>query len=103
MAVVGAVSANDGLICFDVKERSINSNDFCNFLRRLRGRTPGRLTILLDNASIHKTRRVKELCRELKIDIIYNVPYCPQFNGIEHVWAMAKAKYKTMVAQMFVS
>jgi len=37
---------------------------------------------------------VKEYCAENKIHIIWNVPYCPWFNGIEEYWAMAKKKFK---------
>ena len=31
---------------------------------------------------------------ELNIIPIFNVPYCPQFNGIESVFSMIKATYK---------
>ena len=33
---------------------------------------------------------------ELNITEIYNVPYCPQFNGIESYFSQIKATYKKM-------
>lgn len=48
------------------------------------------LLILLDNCSIHKTKTAMKRAKELNIELLFNVPYSPWFNGIELVWAMAK-------------
>ena len=93
-ACIGAVSAERGLIFYDLRPKSIKSSDFCLFLRQLKSRCVKSPVILLDNCTVHKAKIVKELCIELGIKVIFNVPYAPQFNGIEHVWAMAKSKFR---------
>ena len=52
--------------------------------------------MFLDNLSVHKTRDAKLLFEELNITEIFNVPYCPQFNGIESYFSQIKANYKKM-------
>lgn len=49
--------------------------------------------IFLDNASIHRSKLVKEICEERGIPLLYNIAYRPDFNGIEGVWGYAKRIY----------
>jgi hypothetical protein len=41
---------------------------------------------------VQKTKNAKLLFEELNITKIFNVPYCPQFNGIESYYSQVKAK-----------
>lgn len=41
--------------------------------------------IIMDNASFHKSTRVKELIEKVGCKIIYLPPYSPDLNPIEHV------------------
>ena len=43
---------------------------------------------------MHRTNIVKNLIRESKIIEIMNVPYSPEFNGIEKLWAAMKQKFR---------
>jgi len=43
-----------------------------------------------DNASIHQSRIVREFTYANNIKVIMNIPYCPQYNAIEMLWALAK-------------
>ena len=43
---------------------------------------------------MHKAKEAKLLFEELNITEIFNVPYCPQFNGIESYFSQVKATYK---------
>jgi len=52
------------------------------------------LTAFVDNLQVHKTKRVRDLCAEAGINLIFNVPYSPEFNGIESYWSLVKSKYK---------
>jgi len=52
------------------------------------------LALFLDNLSVHKTKSVRKAMEDLDISPIYNVPYSPQFNGIEHYWSLSKQKYR---------
>ena len=63
----------------------------------------GDFALFLDNLTVHKTRSVKLLFEELNITEISNVPYCPQFNGIESYFAQVKATYKKLLLQHVIS
>ncbi len=56
----------------------------------------GDFALFLDNLSVHKTKEAKLLFEELNITEIFNVPYCPQFNGIESYFFQIKATYKKL-------
>lgn len=45
-------------------------------------------SVLLDNARIHHSRLLHEL--KTKINFIYNIPYSPEYNPIEHVFSKVK-------------
>ena len=45
----------------------------------------------MDQLSVHKCREIKPLYRELDIEPILNVGYCPDFNPIEAVFSKVKA------------
>jgi hypothetical protein len=59
----------------------------------------GDFALFLDNLSVHKTKDAKLLFEELNITEIFNVPYCPQFNGIESYFSQVKATYKKLLLQ----
>jgi len=41
----------------------------------------------------------KTLAQRLKIDLLWNVPYRPELNGIEFVWSIAKRRFRRMQLQ----
>lgn len=55
---------------------------------------PGQ-TLVLDNASFHKTLKTKEIMEKAGCKLLYLPPYSPDFNPIEKQWAILKRKYKT--------
>lgn len=46
--------------------------------------------VIMDNASFHKSNKVKELIEKANCRLIYLPPYSPDLNPIEHVWANLK-------------
>ena len=56
-------------------------------------------TIMLDNASIHRSKATVDHARLLDFQMIWNVPYHPEFNGIEYVWAVVKARFRAIQTQ----
>jgi putative transposase len=46
--------------------------------------------LVLDNASIHHARSVKQKARELDIHLLFLPPYSPKFNPIEFLWKDGK-------------
>ncbi len=51
---------------------------------------------------VHKSRLVKEAYERLNITPIYNVPYSPDFNGIESYFSMVKREYKNLLLQQLM-
>ena len=54
---------------------------------------------MLDNASIHRSKATVDYAQTLDFTIIWNVPYHPEFNGIEYVWAIVKMKFRAIQTQ----
>ena len=52
---------------------------------------------------MHKTKDAKHLFEKLNITEIFNVPYCPQFNGIESYFSQLKATYKKLLLKFAIS
>ena len=44
----------------------------------------------MDNAIIHKSATFNKFVNDNHLKVIYNVPYCPQFNSIEYVFGSLK-------------
>jgi hypothetical protein len=84
LALIAAISEDSGLIDFAIHPRAINTEVFVAFVRQIAEKLAGEdFALFLDNLSVHKSRDAKLLFEELNITEIFNVPYCPQFNGIE--------------------
>ena len=43
---------------------------------------------------VHRTNKIKAVYKRLNITPIYNVPYSPQYNGIESYFSIVKNHYK---------
>lgn len=46
--------------------------------------------IVMDNASYHKSKELKELFNSYKIRLLYLPPYSPDLNPIEKIWGNIK-------------
>ena len=98
LALIAAISEDGGLIDFAIHPRAINTEVFIAFVRQLSQKYGGGdFALFLDNLSVHKTKDAKLLFEELNITEIFNVPYCPQFNGIESYFSQVKATYKKLL------
>jgi transposase len=97
LALIAAISEDGGLIDFAIHPRAINTDVFVAFVRQLSEKLGGGdFALFLDNLSVHKTKDAKLLIEALNITEIFNVPYCPQFNGIESYFSQIKATYKKL-------
>ncbi len=100
VAVVAAVSADAGLILFERRPSSFNGQQFSEYLERLHALVADQpMAVLLDNCKIHKARVTTEVVERLDINMIWNVPYRPDLNGIEFVWAIAKRRFRQLQLQ----
>ena len=103
-AVVGAASASQGLILWHVRPKSFDAQGLRDFLTDLRESIgPGPRTLMLDNASIHRAKATVAHAESLGFNIVWNVPYHPEFNGIEYVWSIAKSHFKKVQLQRMLS
>ena len=92
---MGGISCQTGKLVFITKPKFFNQHDTVEFLKQVRASFASeKLVLFWDNCSIHKTKLVSEAMAQLGIEAILNVPYCPQFNGIELVWARAKREFR---------
>jgi transposase len=51
-------------------------------------------TVIMDNCSIHKSLKVRELIESSGCFLLYLPPYSPDFNPIENYWAVMKNNIK---------
>ena len=59
-------------------------------LRQIHAATRKPVTLVLDNASYHRARLVRELAESLNIELLDLPPYSPNLNLIERVWKLVK-------------
>ncbi len=84
LAVIGGVSAENGMEGYLIKAKSIKSDSFIIFLENLLlVHHPAKVALFLDNCSVHHSKKAKEFLIAHNIKAIYNVPYSPQYNPIE--------------------
>lgn len=74
---------------------SKKQKDFLNFLYKIRHKNKKkRLILIVDNASIHKSKNVQKYCRERNIKLVYLPPYSPEYNKIEFLWKRLKNMFR---------
>lgn len=54
---------------------------------------PGQ-TVILDNATFHKSEKISQLIRESGCQLQYLPPYSPDLNEIEHYWFPIKNRVR---------
>ena len=54
---------------------------------------PGQ-TVILDNATFHKSDKIRELIVSVKCELEYLLPYSPDLNEIEHYWFPIKNRVR---------
>jgi len=81
-----------------VSQGSTDGEVFEDFIEQLLphcGRWPERNSVLvMDNASFHRTERIKQLCHKAGVKLVYLPPYSPDLNPIEEFFAELKAFIK---------
>nr|WP_173237806.1 IS630 family transposase [Legionella antarctica] len=71
-----------------------NSQKFIMFLHQLHKANPDKkLMIILDNGSIHKSKKVQKFIKKHGwVELFYLPPYSPEYNPIERFWHWLKQK-----------
>jgi transposase len=87
--VITAIS-KDRIIHYDIIKNSANAVNFKNFIEKLVNKGVNNKYLLVDNARIHHAKIVKDYMNTTSNTFVYNVPYSPEFNPIEHVFSKLK-------------
>ena len=103
MAFLGAISDNEGLEAYTIHPNSITTKEFIEFVEMLSDKFHGQeFAIFMDNLQVHKTKEVLDTCKRLKVRPIFNVPYSPDFNGIETYFSLLKGEYKNLILERLI-
>ena len=103
MAFLGAISDNEGLEAYTINPNSITIKEFIEFVEMLSDKFHGQeFAIFMDNLQVHKTKEVLETCKRLRARPIFNVPYSPDFNGIETYFSLLKGEYKKLLLERLI-
>jgi len=82
---------NKRVIHYKIIKDSANADDFKKFITEINKKyNLKNKYLLLDNARIHHAKIVKSLINEIKSTLLFNVPYCPEYNPIEMVFSKMK-------------
>lgn len=82
-----------GVINYELKRKGIKGDQFRDFINNL-VLPHTKDALLMDNATIHKTKTFTEDMKKQNVKLIYNVPYSPQFNPIEYMFNPLKMNMK---------
>lgn len=52
------------------------------------------MTIVIDNASFHKSKKIDDLIEQAGCELLYLPPYSPDLNPIEKYWHKLKTQIK---------
>ena len=94
--IIGALLSTGALFTAKLWENT-TSELFAGFLGLLLNHVGKPLTIILDNASVHKAKAIQPLLKVLErqgLKLYFLPPYSPELNRIEKLWH--KMKYEWM-------
>jgi len=84
---------NKKILNFATVDKGLKTDNFLKFIKKIhRSDKENKYTYLMDNASIHRTKKFMKYARENKLHILYNVSYHSETNPIERVFYVLKNK-----------
>lgn len=90
LSVIGGITS-EGQFFQQTHEGSVKAAGFIAFLTHLLRHVKGKVTVVVDNARIHKAKAVSAfVAQHERLSLTYLPPYSPELNPIERVWAYVK-------------
>lgn len=68
-----------------------------DLVSKLNQNSDERYWLYLDNASVHKGKSIKRYFKDKNLNVIYGVPYTPQYNMAEFLFSILKISYYQMI------
>ena len=89
-----SIVTTQGLLQYSIKDETINSESFIQFLKEILKKRTRLLVLLLDRASFHRSKKVRSFVRahRSQIRIFFLPKYAPKLNPAEQVWNIIKDK-----------
>ncbi len=85
------------VVHFKIVESRVNSEIFGEFIKELCSKITNeekeKSLFIYDNAACHKTKSIKNICKENKLKVLTNIPYKSESNGIEFFFGYFKNEY----------
>ena len=103
-------STHNKVISYEIRHKTTKSEDFLGFLENLHKKIKededlsslqksNNLWFYFDNASIQKTNKIKDFIRTNGLNnLIYSVPYRPEYNLVEKIFSYIKLRYYKFIA-----
>jgi putative transposase len=90
LSTIGAITTG-GQLLQQTHPGAIRGPQVLAFVQHVLRHVPGQVTVLFDNARIHKTKALSAFVEgEPRLTVEYFPPYAPELNPIELVWASIK-------------
>ncbi|MHC5780043.1 IS630 family transposase, partial [Nostoc sp.] len=90
VTVIGAISIKKVLAVMTLNG-SMNGNAFKTFIEKcLLPQLWSGAVVVMDNVPAHKVKEIEPLIQEVGASVLYQSPYSPEFNPIEHWWSQLK-------------
>jgi len=91
ITVIGAISWKKVLAVMTLN-RSMNGNVFQVFVEKcLLPQLWEGAVVVMDNVPAHKVQEIEPLIQSVGATVLYQSPYSPDFNPIEHWWSQLKS------------
>jgi len=97
---MGCINSVDGRFQYQSKIRRFKVPEMLYMLYHIKDRFPDKkISIILDNSSVHKSGDVKVLADHYGMELIFIPPYTPSFNGIEKLWSKMKQSFRKKLTE----
>ncbi len=84
-------STNEKILLVKMCKKGVKTDFFIDFMKELKQLdVDNKRYYLLDNARVHKTKKLNKYLEENKMKLVYNAPYHSETNPIENIFSMLR-------------